>query len=78
MASWLKLLALALALPAALAAPTPPHGATIITKRSDLHSSYDYVIVGGGTSGLVVGNRLSENPNSKNSPSNPNFPRFNC
>lgn len=36
-------------------------------KRSvnDLHSTYDYVIIGGGTSGLTVANRLSENPSRK-------------
>ncbi|KAI9151361.1 GMC oxidoreductase [Paramyrothecium foliicola] len=29
-----------------------------------LNARYDYVVVGGGTSGLVVANRLSENPNN--------------
>ncbi|KAH7377474.1 hypothetical protein BKA64DRAFT_688205 [Cadophora sp. MPI-SDFR-AT-0126] len=33
----------------------------IITRAESL-DSYEYVIVGGGTSGLVVANRLSENP----------------
>lgn len=31
---------------------------------NDLPNEYDYIIVGGGLSGLVVGNRLSEDPNS--------------
>lgn len=30
----------------------------------DLLSSYDFVIAGGGISGVVVANRLTENPNS--------------
>lgn len=37
----------------------------LIERQSDLLKKYDYVIVGGGTSGLTVGNRLSENPRGR-------------
>jgi hypothetical protein len=36
----------------------------IIGRDTDLLASYDYVIVGGGTTGLTVADRLTENSSS--------------
>ena len=38
--------------------------AMIVDNTSTLNESYDYVIIGGGTSGLTVADRLTENPKS--------------
>ena len=47
----------------------PAFTADAEVKRSthELRSSYDYVVIGGGTSGLTVANRLSEDPSRKQS-----------
>ncbi|KAL4954707.1 hypothetical protein BDW69DRAFT_183269 [Aspergillus filifer] len=37
-----------------------PHFGTIIERQTELYPEYDYVVVGGGLSGLVVANRLTE------------------
>lgn len=41
--------------------PRPLDETNILTRREEVAAEYDYVIVGGGTSGLTVGDRLSEN-----------------
>lgn len=35
----------------------------VVGRNADLLDSYDFVIIGGGTSGLTVADRLTENPN---------------
>jgi ribulose 1,5-bisphosphate synthetase/thiazole synthase len=39
--------------------------AVAINDISQLRSEFDYVIIGGGTSGLTVANRLTEDPASE-------------
>jgi hypothetical protein len=46
------------------AAPTLANRAQIKRSVAELQDAYDYVVVGGGTSGLVVANRLSEDSSS--------------
>ncbi|KAL8632744.1 hypothetical protein Q9189_001449, partial [Teloschistes chrysophthalmus] len=36
--------------------------ANVVDQTSDLKHRYDYVVIGGGTSGLTVANRLTEDP----------------
>lgn len=47
------------------AAAAPVRRAVLLEDISQLRPVYDYVVIGGGTSGLVVANRLTEDPESK-------------
>jgi hypothetical protein len=42
--------------------------AVVVDDPSHLEDSYDYVIIGGGTSGLTVADRLTEDPESMFAP----------
>jgi ribulose 1,5-bisphosphate synthetase/thiazole synthase len=61
MQRFLALISAALALSrTAHASPRGVHHATVLAHTRDVEESYDYVIVGGGTAGLTVADRLTE------------------
>jgi len=42
-----------------------PRYATIVSRQTANNTNYDFVIAGGGISGLTVADRLTEDPNGK-------------
>jgi len=56
---WQALLA-TFAISAVSALPSTLRHATLLSRATDVKETYDYVVVGGGTAGLTVADRLTE------------------
>lgn len=65
MKHWLALAIVPATFSCAHAYSNAVHEAQHITRSQDLQPSYDYVVVGGGTSGLTVADRLTESGQCK-------------
>jgi adenine/guanine phosphoribosyltransferase-like PRPP-binding protein len=57
-----SLVAWTIAFSASNALAHPLFNGRLVTRADELLKEYDYVVVGGGASGLTVANRLSEHP----------------
>ena len=57
--------ALLLAVKSAFCLPRGVERSLLLTKPSEVEKTYDYVIIGGGTSGLTVADRLTEDGKTK-------------
>jgi hypothetical protein len=55
-----NIVALSSLLTATFATPSPLRYANILTRTDQVKESYDYVVIGGGTAGLTVSDRLTE------------------